>query len=82
MKSTSKPDMNREIAVVPVDDTPTKKARGRPNHLCGLAESLSESHVSYQRQRHEEKIKARPTVRVWNDFTFRYGSIADEYSSL
>jgi antitoxin CcdA len=59
------------------------QARGLTNNLSGVVESLLVGYVEHERQQRLAKANtAEATVAVWNAFNARYGSFADEYSTL
>jgi antitoxin CcdA len=59
------------------------KARNLTNNLSGVVESLLLGYVAAADQERLAKSKSvESTVKAWNDFNAKSGSIADEYSSL
>ncbi len=59
------------------------KARSLTDNLSGVVESLLSGYVAAADQERLAKSKAvESTVKAWNDFNAKSGSIADEYSSL
>jgi antitoxin CcdA len=59
------------------------KARELTDNLSGVVESLLSGYVASARDARLAKSKAvESTVEMWNEFNLKYGSIADEYSSL
>ena len=59
------------------------KARTLTDNLSGVVESLLLGYVAAADQERLAKSKSvESTVKAWNDFNAKSGSIADEYSSL
>jgi antitoxin CcdA len=59
------------------------QARGLTDNLSQVVESLLSGYLAAAREERLAKHKAvESTVKLWNDFNARSGSIADEYSSL
>ena len=59
------------------------QAKSLTDNLSGVVESLLSGYVEKARNERLAKLKAvEATVKVWNDFNAKSGSIADEYSSL
>lgn len=59
------------------------QAKGLTDNLSQVVESLLSGYVAKAREEQLAKHKAvEATVKVWNDFNAKSGSIADEYSSL
>jgi antitoxin CcdA len=59
------------------------QAKSLTDNLSGVVESLLSGYVAKARNERLAKLKAvEATVKVWNDFNAKSGSIADEYSSL
>lgn len=60
-----------------------QQAKGMTNNLSGVVESLLSDFVAHeQKHRLAEARAIEATVAVWNDFSAKIGSFADEYSSL
>jgi len=57
------------------------KARNLTDNLSGVVESLLLGYVAAADQERLAK-SVESTVKAWNDFNAKSGSIADEYSSL
>jgi antitoxin CcdA len=59
------------------------KARNLTDNLSSVVESLLLGYVAAADQERLAKSKSvESTVKAWNDFNAKSGSIADEYSSL
>jgi antitoxin CcdA len=59
------------------------QVRGLTNNLSGVVESLLVDYVKHERQQRLAKANTvEATVSTWNAFNAKYGSFADEYSSL
>jgi len=59
------------------------KAKNLTDNLSQVVESLLSGYVAGARDAHLAKSKAvESTVKMWNEFNSKSGSIADEYSSL
>jgi antitoxin CcdA len=59
------------------------EAKEVTDNLSGVVESLLSEFLSKERERRAGIVEsARASVTLWNDFTDRNGSIADEYSTL
>ncbi len=60
-----------------------QQARGITDNLSGVVESLLADFVEHERQQRLAKTKAlEATVAIWNDFNAKFGSFADEHSTL
>jgi antitoxin CcdA len=59
------------------------QAKGLTDNLSQVVESLLSGYLARATEERLAKHKAvESTVKVWNDFNAKSGSIADEYSSL
>jgi antitoxin CcdA len=59
------------------------QAKDLTDNLSQVVESLLSGYLAKARDEQLAKSKAvQSTVRLWNDFNSKSGSIADEYSSL
>jgi antitoxin CcdA len=59
------------------------QAKSLTDNLSGVVESLLSGYVAKARDERLAKLKAvESTVKLWNDFNTKSGSISDEYSSL
>ena len=59
------------------------QAKGLTDNLSQVVESLLSAYLAKAREERLAKHKAvEATVKVWNDFNSKSGSISDEYSSL
>lgn len=59
------------------------QAKGLTDNLSQVVESLLSGYLAKARDERLAKSKAvQSTVRLWNEFNSKSGSIADEYSSL
>jgi antitoxin CcdA len=59
------------------------QAKGLTDNLSQVVESLLSGYLAKAREEQLANIKAvEATVKLWNDFNAKSGSIADEYSSL
>jgi antitoxin CcdA len=59
------------------------QAKSLTDNLSGVVESLLSGYVAKARDERLAKSKAvESTVKMWNEFNAKSGSIADEYSSL
>jgi antitoxin CcdA len=59
------------------------KVKELTDNLSGVVESLLSGYLASARDERLAKSKAvESTVRMWNEFNSKSGSIADEYSSL
>ena len=60
-----------------------KRARGLADNLSGVVESLLADFVeNEQRKRRSYARDANKTAATWNEFNSRFGSFADEHSTL
>jgi antitoxin CcdA len=60
-----------------------KQAKGLTDNLSQVVESLLSRYLAKAREEQLARSEAvEATVKVWNDFNAKSGSIADEYSSL
>jgi antitoxin CcdA len=60
-----------------------KQAKSLTDNLSQVVELLLSGYLAKAREGQLAKLKAvESTVKVWNDFNAKSGSIADEYSSL
>ena len=59
------------------------QAKGLTDNLSQVVESLLSEYLAKAREEQLARSEAvESTVKVWNDFNVKSGSIADEYSSL
>jgi antitoxin CcdA len=59
------------------------QAKGLTDNLSQVVESLLSGYLATAREERRANIKAvEATVKLWNDFNAKSGSISDEYSSL
>jgi antitoxin CcdA len=59
------------------------QAKSLTDNLSGVVESLLSGYLARERNERLAKTKAvESTVKMWNEFNSKSGSIADEYSSL
>ncbi len=59
------------------------QAKGLTDNLSQVVESLLSAYLARAREEQLANTKAvQATVKLWNDFNAKSGSIADEYSSL
>jgi antitoxin CcdA len=59
------------------------QAKGLTDNLSQVVESLLSEYLARAREEQLAKQKAvESTVKLWNDFNSKSGSISDEYSSL
>lgn len=59
------------------------QAKGLTTNLSAVVEQLLADYVAKQRNAREEKVlKAREVTKAWNAFNEKYGSFADEHSTL
>jgi len=59
------------------------QAKGLTDNLSQVVESLLAGYLARAREERMTKSKAvESTVKLWNDFNVKSGSISDEYSSL
>ena len=60
-----------------------KEAKAVTDNLSGVVESLLSEFVAKERERRISAVEnARASVALWNAFTERHGSFADEYLTL
>ena len=59
------------------------QARSISSNLSGVVESLLADFVTRERQQRLDKAKTlQASVATWNNFSSRFGSFADEHSTL
>jgi antitoxin CcdA len=59
------------------------QAKGLTDNLSQVVESLLSGYLAKTREERVARSSAvESTVKIWNDFNSKSGSIADEYSSL
>ena len=59
------------------------QAKSLTDNLSGVVESLLSEYVSReQRERLQKSKTVEAAVSSWNEFNSRFGSIADEYTTL
>jgi antitoxin CcdA len=59
------------------------QAKSLTDNLSGVVESLLSGYVAKARDERLARSEAvESTVKMWNDFNAKLGSIADEYSTL
>ena len=82
-----KPDYDTAARKRPVNLTLNEdlvnRAKGLTDNLSQVVESLLSDYLAAAREERLVKQKAvESTVKLWNDFNAKSGSISDEYSSL
>ena len=82
-----KPSYNLDARKRPVNLTLNEdlvvQARALTNNLSGVVESLLADFVEHQKQKRVARIKTvQATIATWNEFNAKWGSFADEYSTL
>ena len=59
------------------------RARDMTDNLSAVVESLLAEFVERERQKRFDKSRTlEATIATWNEFNARWGSFADEYSTL
>lgn len=59
------------------------QARGLTDNLSGVVESLLADFLELERRKRIAKARTiESTVAIWNEFNAKFGSIADEHSTL
>jgi antitoxin CcdA len=82
MKSDDAAARKRPVNLTLNEDL-VNQAKGLTDNLSQVVESLLSGYVAKARDERLAKFKAvESTVKLWNDFNAKSGSIADEYSSL
>ena len=76
-------DARKRAVNLTLDEKLVQEAKGMTDNLSGIVESLLSDFVAQERKQRLVKEKAlEATIRMWNEFNAKSGSIADEYSSL
>jgi post-segregation antitoxin (ccd killing protein) len=82
-KVSSDPSTRKRPVNLTLSEDLVCQAKLLTDNLSGVVETLLTDFVSRERQERLEKAKAlQATIASWNEFNARFGSIADEYSSL
>jgi post-segregation antitoxin (ccd killing protein) len=83
VKAGSDPSTRKRPVNLTLSEDLVCQARLLTDNLSGVVESLLTDFVSRERQERLEKSKAmQAAIASWNEFNAKFGSIADEYSSL
>ena len=83
MKQSYRASPRKRPVNLTLNEDLVSKARNLTDNLSGVVESLLLGYVAAADQERLAKSKSvESTVKAWNDFNAKSGSIADEYSSL
>lgn len=83
MKSDYNATARKRPVNLTLNEDLVSQAKALTDNLSNVVESLLADYLAKARAEQLANLKAvEATVRVWNDFNAKSGSIADEYSSL
>lgn len=83
MKSDYNATARKRPVNLTLNEDLVSQAKALTDNLSNVVESLLADYLAKARAEQLAKLKAvEATVKVWNDFNAKSGSIADEYSSL
>jgi antitoxin CcdA len=83
MKSDYDVAARKQAINLTLNEDLVNQAKGLTDNLSQLVESLLSGYLAKSREERLAKHQAvEATVKLWNDFNAKSGSIADEYSSL
>jgi antitoxin CcdA len=83
MKSDYDVEARKRPVNLTLNEDLVNQAKGLTDNLSQVVESLLACYLAKVREEKLARSKAvESTVKLWNDFNAKSGSIADEYSSL
>jgi antitoxin CcdA len=83
MKARYNLDARRRPVNLTLNEELVVQARELTDNLSGVVESLLVDFVEHERRKHVAKTKSlEATIATWNEFNDKFGSFADEYSTL
>lgn len=83
MKSMQKNSARKRPVNLTLNEDLVSQAKGMTNNLSGVVEQLLADFVLRQNKARQEKVhNADMASQAWNGFNERYGSFADEHSTL
>jgi len=83
MKARYDVDARKRPVNLTLNEDLVVQARELTDNLSGVVESLLAEFLEREQGKHVARMKAvEATVATWNDFNDRFGSFADEHSTL
>ncbi len=83
MKTTYNVEARKRPVNLTLNEDLVVQVRGLTDNLSGVVESLLADYVEHERQQRIAKSRTlEATLAMWNDFSTKHGSFADEYSPL
>ena len=83
MKSDYDASARKRPVNLTLNEDLVNQAKGLTDNLSQVVESLLSGYLARARDERLARSKAvESTVKLWNDFNSKSGSISDEYSSL
>ena len=83
MKSDYDVAARKQAVNLTLNEDLVNQAKGLTDNLSQVVDSLLSGYLAKAREEQLARSAAlESTVKVWNDFNAKSGSIADEYSSL
>ena len=83
MKARYDQDARKRPVNLTLNEDLVVQARELTDNLSGVVESLLADFVEHERRKRVAKTKTlEATIATWNKFNDKFGSFADEYSTL
>lgn len=83
MKSMQSKQARKRPVNLTLSEDLVSQAKGMTNNLSGVVEQLLTDYVMKQKNARQEKAyHAKVAAQAWNTFNERFGSFADEHSTL
>lgn len=83
MKSIQSNQVRKRPVNLTLSEDLVSQAKGMTNNLSGVVEQLLADYVMKQKNARQEKVlHAKVAAQTWNTFNERFGSFADEHSTL
>ncbi len=83
MKSTQSNQSRKRPVNLTLNEELVSQAKGLTDNLSGVVEQLLTDFVMKQNSARQEKARsAEVAAQAWNSFNERFGSFADEHSTL
>jgi antitoxin CcdA len=83
MKSTQPNPARKRPVNLTLNENLVSQAKGMTTNLSRLVDQLLAEYVVKQHSVHHEKVRnADKAAQVWNAFNEKFGSFADEHSTL
>jgi len=83
MKSMQSNQTRKRPVNLTLNEELVAQAKGMTNNLSGVVEQLLTDYVMKQKNVRQEKVQhAKVAAQTWNAFNERFGSFAEEHSTL